>query len=105
PASAGRPAARRPPDAARRTGGARPVTHHPIARLAPAPIALLLGLAPLIATTSRPTAGDESAPAEPHRSPIALALSADGSRLLTANQTADSVSLVDPAAGTVLAEV
>jgi YVTN family beta-propeller protein len=42
---------------------------------------------------------------EPHRSPIALALSADGSRLLTANQTAGSVSLLDTAAGRVLHEV
>jgi YVTN family beta-propeller protein len=42
---------------------------------------------------------------EPHRSPIALALSVDGSRLLTANQTAGSVSLVDTAAGRVLHEV
>ena len=32
---------------------------------------------------------------EPHRSPIALALSADGTRLLAANQTAGTVSLVD----------
>ena len=45
-----------------------------------------------------------SGPDEPHRSPIALALSADGARLLTANQTANSVSLVDPIAGKVLAE-
>jgi YVTN family beta-propeller protein len=42
---------------------------------------------------------------EPHRSPIALALSADGSRLLTANQTAGTVSLVDTAAGRVLQEI
>jgi YVTN family beta-propeller protein len=42
---------------------------------------------------------------EPHRSPIALALSADGSRLLTANQTAGTVSLVDTAAGRMLHEV
>jgi YVTN family beta-propeller protein len=41
----------------------------------------------------------------PHRSPIALALSADGTRLLTANQTAGTVSLIDPRAGTVLHEV
>ncbi len=41
---------------------------------------------------------------EPHRSPIALALTSDGTRLLTANQTADSVSLVDPIAGRVLCE-
>ena len=41
----------------------------------------------------------------PHRSPVALALSVDGRRLLTANQTADSVSLVDTASGRVLDEV
>src|SRR5262245_2721886 len=41
---------------------------------------------------------------EPHRSPIALALSVDGTRLLTANQTAGTVSLVDTAAGRVLHE-
>lgn len=43
--------------------------------------------------------------AEPHRSPIALAISADGSRLLSANQTADSVTLVDAKAGKVLNEI
>src|SRR5689334_16388523 len=42
---------------------------------------------------------------EPHRSPIALVLSVDGTRLLTANQTAGSVSLVDTAAGRVLHEL
>src|SRR5260370_10217787 len=42
---------------------------------------------------------------EPHRSPIALALSADGARLLTANQTSGSVSLIDTESGTVLAEL
>ncbi len=47
----------------------------------------------------------QASPDEPHRSPIALALSADGSRLLTANQTAGTVSLVDTAAGRVLHEV
>jgi hypothetical protein len=36
---------------------------------------------------------------EPHRSPIALTLSSDGARLLTANQTAGSVSLVDAESG------
>ena len=46
-----------------------------------------------------------SEPAELHRSPIALALSADGSRLLTANQTSGSVSLVDPDSGKIVAEV
>jgi YVTN family beta-propeller protein len=42
---------------------------------------------------------------EPHRSPIALALSADGSRLLSANQTAGSVSLVDTKSSRVLHEL
>src|SRR6185437_8305132 len=42
---------------------------------------------------------------EPNRSPVALALSADGRRLLTANQTAGSVSLVDAESGRVLHEV
>ncbi len=42
---------------------------------------------------------------EPHRSPIALALSADGTRLLTANQTAGTVSLVDTKSGRVLHEL
>jgi YVTN family beta-propeller protein len=45
------------------------------------------------------------APVEPHRSPIALALSTDGTRLLTANQTADTVSLVDTKSGRVLREI
>ncbi len=42
---------------------------------------------------------------EPHRSPIALALSADGARLLVANQTAGSVSLVDTRSQRVLDEL
>ena len=42
---------------------------------------------------------------EPHRSPIALALSADGTRLLVANQTAGTVSLVDTKTGRVLHEL
>ncbi|HMF37460.1 MAG TPA: hypothetical protein VKF17_12500 [Isosphaeraceae bacterium] len=55
--------------------------------------------------------GAEVAPAspaakdEPHRSPIALALSSDGTRLLVANQTAGSISLVDTASGKVLHEL
>ncbi len=43
-------------------------------------------------------------PAELDRSPIDLALLPDGRRALTANQTADTVSLVDLDAGKVLAE-
>jgi cytochrome c peroxidase len=42
--------------------------------------------------------------AEPHRSPYGLAVLPENHRLLTANHTADSVSLVDLRAGTVLAE-
>ena len=60
-------------------------------------------VAVLAALAASPRArGDE---AGPHRSPIALALSADGARLLTANQGAGSVSLVDAKAGKVLREV
>lgn len=64
------------------------------------PVALTAGLL-AFPTDDRPV--DDAG--EPHRSPIALAVAADGTRLLTANQTADSVSLVDPAAGRVLAEI
>jgi YVTN family beta-propeller protein len=42
---------------------------------------------------------------EPHRSPIDLAVLPDGRRVLTANATADSVSLVDVRDGKVLAEL
>ncbi|MBX3414773.1 MAG: beta-propeller fold lactonase family protein [Pirellulales bacterium] len=40
-----------------------------------------------------------------HRSPVDLLLTPDETRLITANQTADSISLVDVAQGTVLDEV
>ena len=56
----------------------------------------------LTATAARPA---DDPPASAYRSPVALALSADGSRLLTANQGAGTVSLVDPVAGKVLAEI
>jgi YVTN family beta-propeller protein len=42
---------------------------------------------------------------ESHRSPIALAVSADSTRLLIANQTAGTVSLVDTSSGRVLDEL
>jgi YVTN family beta-propeller protein len=82
-------------------------TARPLARLIPlAPAALLLLLG---AGLLRARSDDDRRPApatdEPHRSPYALALSADGTRLVTANQTADSVSLVDPIAGRVLDEI
>jgi YVTN family beta-propeller protein len=51
-----------------------------------------------------PQARQQPAPDEPHRSPIALALSGDGRRLLVANQTANSVSLVDTTGARVLDE-
>src|SRR5205823_3845080 len=63
--------------------------------------------AALLLTVGPPAFSDDPANGRegPHRSPIALALSTDGTRLLTANQTAGSVSLVDTASGRVLAEV
>jgi YVTN family beta-propeller protein len=75
------------------------------------PLALLMLVSCAIAlagyaSPSRSVRGDEPARApEPNRSPVALALSSDGSRLLVANQTSGTVSLVDPRAGTVLSEV
>jgi YVTN family beta-propeller protein len=45
------------------------------------------------------------AQADVHRSPVALALSADGRRLLTANQTSGTVSLIDAASARVLDEI
>ena len=76
------------------------------ARAGAASLALgfLLAMTGLVPDEPRPVGrvGDESA--VPHRSPIALAIAPDGSRLLTANQTSDSVTLVDPKSGKVLAE-
>jgi YVTN family beta-propeller protein len=67
----------------------------------------LLGLRGLagIAIVASLSPAEEAPASEPHRSPVALALSADGSRLLTANQTAGSVSLIDARNGKVLHEV
>src|SRR5262245_54130743 len=62
--------------------------------------AALLTLSPLAFSDDPPPTREVA-----HRSPIALAISTDGTRLLTANQTSGSVSLVDTAAGRVLAEV
>jgi YVTN family beta-propeller protein len=63
-----------------------------------------LALLVTAALADKPKGDESSRAAEPHRSPIALALSDDGTRLLTANQTAGSVSLVDTESGKVLAE-
>ena len=46
----------------------------------------------------------ESKP-EPHRSPLDVVVLPDGRRAVTANHTADSVSLIDLAPGKVLAEL
>ncbi len=65
----------------------------------PLPTAALLLLLATLATATAQTAP------EPDRSPIALALSRDGTRLLTANQGSDSVSLLDTTARKVLHEL
>jgi YVTN family beta-propeller protein len=67
--------------------------------------ALLLGCLGLVvaAVPSQPTL--LPAPPEKHRSPTDIAILPDGRHALTANQTADSVSLIDLDAGKVLAEV
>jgi YVTN family beta-propeller protein len=58
-----------------------------------------------VGTSARLDETSPKAKAEPHRSPAALALSSDGQRMLSANQSAGTVSLVDIAAGKVLHEV
>src|SRR3954447_14332723 len=70
-------------------------------RLAPAAaLVVLAGTIALLPPHAATALGDE-----PHRSPIALALGADGNRLLTANQSSGTVSLVDTTSGRVLDEV
>ncbi len=69
-------------------------------RLAPTFTCLSI-VALALAWTGAATAVDD----QPHRSPIALVLSSDGSRLLTANQTSGTVSLIDPRSGRLLDEV
>ncbi len=64
------------------------------------PVLIALGLVVRASTSQAPTKVEQA-----HRSPIALAISTDGTRLLTANQTANSVSLIDPTNGTLLAEI
>lgn len=62
----------------------------------------LLALVPLLGLAGASALDEE---AEPHRSPVALVLSADGRRLLSANQTAGTVSLIDAEAAKVLDEI
>jgi len=63
-------------------------------------IALASTLSPGIGAGDGPTAGPSA-----YRSPVALGLSGDGTRMLVANQGSGSVALVDPVAGKVVAEV
>lgn len=67
----------------------------------PALAHLILSVGALLAFAPLAARGDGG----PDRSPVALAVSVDGSRLLSANQTAGTVSLIDPVAGEVVAEV
>src|SRR5271157_4996932 len=74
-------------------------------------VLISFGLSALVSLPRRGLRSAEISPSgrvtgdQPHRSPIALALRRDGRRLLVANQTAGTVSLVDPEAGKVLHEL
>jgi YVTN family beta-propeller protein len=59
----------------------------------------------IVVKAGEPAPSAPGAKLDPHRSPIALALSRDGRRLLVANQTAGSVSLVDTQSAKVVAEI
>src|SRR5262249_16041447 len=74
-------------------------------RLVSITIALGLALLVLLRLTYSPSADAPPAPqqlADIDRSPVDLVVTADGRRLLTANQTSATVSLVDVASGKVL---
>src|SRR5262249_54608472 len=66
---------------------------------------VVLGCLAFACAAVRPSPVAPVAPAERHRSPADVTILPDGRRALTANHTADSVSLVDLDAGKVLAEV
>lgn len=66
---------------------------------------LLLGLLAVLPLLWTAGAAAPDGGTEPHRSPVALALSTDGRRLLSANQTAGTVSLIDAEAAKVLDEI
>jgi YVTN family beta-propeller protein len=66
--------------------------------------ALLLALCPLCIFTDQPLRSAPDAKVERHRSPADIAVLPGAQRAVTANQTSDSVSLIDLAAGKVLAE-
>jgi YVTN family beta-propeller protein len=63
------------------------------------------GDAPGPKLTSTPTARSSGSHEESYHSPIALAVSADGTRLLVANQGTGTVTLVDPKSARVLHEI
>jgi YVTN family beta-propeller protein len=71
----------------------------------PKRLALLVFTLIMLSVNLGSEAEEPKSAGEPDRSPIALALKADGSRLLVANQTAGSVSLVDPKQGKVIREI
>jgi YVTN family beta-propeller protein len=68
-------------------------------------IAAVLGIGWLSKGDTPPRSVETRPSADLNRSPIALAISKDGSRLLSANQTAGSVSLIDTASRKVLHEL
>lgn len=59
----------------------------------------------LLRASDEPAPAPSSNPAEPHRSPAALAITADGSRAMTANQTSGTVSWIDLVNRRVLSEI
>ncbi len=73
-------------------------------------LALLAGVRALPAPPDQPRTTpkkdhDRDFSDQPHRSPIALAVSADGARILVANQTSGSTTLIDAKSARVLDEI
>ncbi|MFP6767766.1 MAG: c-type cytochrome [Planctomycetaceae bacterium] len=68
------------------------------------PLIVLLGLLPLLIAADPPTASTRQTARVLDRSPMSLSLSPDGHFAVTANHTANSVSLVELATGRVVAE-
>ncbi len=81
------------------------MSRHLIARIAAIAGLVALGVCLYSYLRPSPLTGSESETLEPHRSPISIALSNDGSLILTANQTSNSVSMVDPESGKILDEI
>jgi YVTN family beta-propeller protein len=66
---------------------------------------IVVGSLTLVYAAARPAPDAPAKTRERHRSPTDLAILPDGCRALTANQTADTVSLIDLDTGKVLAEI